>query len=448
MTGMGAIATSPAISALIAVVLYVATYLSFTRLLRYPRNWVLPTLPSSLATAGLAAITVAQIAVSPDGLDPTALVVAGGFIVVLFGLIGAPAVDFRPGTRSAIGFLAKYGDRAGLCMLGPALVAGYFVPNAKLHWVLAVALAIEATWILRHRWSDRRRLYPLGGRDLSVLKAQANGDLEDFVRRHGIRELVLSNGTVGWLGCGKNTPPCPFNFYLRRLGLNTAPCCRDHMKDICHYTVSCLRDMGVVHWLDGGSLLGAVREGGKLLAWEDDIDISVLLDGDITWESLVSGIAERGARDGYYVDDFKELGYITISYDRPRSWPFSWERNRMRGEVRLDLVVFRPAESHGRSVLERQHAKGAMPLTENSGYGLPREVVLPTSTINFLDGNFACPNKPRSYLRVLYGDFEEVEYTYLDSAAAESRRQADFAGKAQAHVQAPLKAEPAPVVSA
>ena len=446
MTGIGAIATSPAISALIAAALYLATYLSFLRLLKYPRNWYLPTLPASLATAGLAAITVTQVSVSSDGLDPTALVVSAGFIAVLFGIIAAPAVDFRPGTRPAIGFLAKHGDYAGLCMLGPALVAGYVVPNVKLQGVLAVALAIEMAWFLRHRWTGRRRLYPLGDHDLSVLKTQAKGDLEGFARRHGIRELVLSDGVVGWLGCGKETLPCPFNLHLHHLGLNTAPCCREHMKDLCYYVASCLRDMGAVHWLDGGSLLGAVREGGKLLAWEDDIDISVLLDGDTTWESLLTTIAKRGAQDGYFVDVFKEMGFITISYDPPRSWPFRWERNRMRGEIRLDLVAFRRAVSHGRSVLERRLPKGAMPLTESSGYGVPQEIVLPTSTINFLGGDFACPNKPEAYLRVLYGDFKEVEYTYVDAAAAQTRRHADVAGKAQMRV--PPEGGPAPVISA
>jgi len=437
MTGIGAIATSPAISTLIAAALYMATYLSFLRLLRYPRNWILPTWPASLATAGLAAITVAQVSVSSDGLDLMALVVMAGFIAVLFGIIAAPAVDFRPGTRPAIGFLAKHGDYAGLCMLGPALVAGYVVPNVKLQGVLAVALVIEMAWFLRHRWRDGRRLYPLGDHDLLVLKTQAKGDLEGFVRRHGIRELVRSDGAAGWLGCGKETLPCPFNLYLKRLGLNTAPCCREHMKDLCYYVASCLRDMGIVHWLDGGSLLGAVREGGKLLAWEDDIDISVLLDGDTTWESLVTAIAERGAQDGYFIDVFKEKGYITISYDPPRSWPFHWERNRMRGEIRLDLVAFRHAVSHGRPVLERRSPKGAMPLTESSGYGVPREIVLPTSTIDFLGGNVACPNKPETYLRVLYGDFKEVEYTFVNAAAAETRRQADVASKA--HMQVPLE---------
>ena len=38
----------------------------------------------------------------------------------------------------------------------------------------------------------------------------------------------------------------------------------------------------------------------------------------------------------------------------------------------------------------------------------------------------ACPNKPDTYLRVLYGDFEEIEYTYVDAAAAETRRRADI----------------------
>ena len=32
-------------------------------------------------------------------------------------------------------------------------------------------------------------------------------------------------------------------------------------------------------------------------------------------------------------------------------------------------------------------------------------------------------------MRFLYGDFEEVEFTYIDAAAAASRRQADLASR-------------------
>ena len=187
--------------------------------------------------------------------------------------------------------------------------------------------------------------------------------------------------------------------------------------------------MGVVHWLEGGNLLGAVREKGRLLAWEDDIDLSIVLDDGRTFNSLAAELAERGARDGYFVDVFKKMRFISISYDQPQMWPFSWERNRMRGEIRLDLAVYRHIESNGKPVLERTTCKGAMPLTESGGYGVPREIVLPTSMINFLGSDIACPNQTKEYLRLLYGDFDEVVYTYVDAVAAKTRCGADTATK-------------------
>jgi hypothetical protein len=427
MIGIDASAAIQVVAGLIAAALYAAAYLSFVRLLRFPRNWV--TLgPSAVGTTGLlVALTLAWVSLSGHGLDTVGLAVSAAFIIVIFIIVAAPAIAFHPANRG-VEFLAKHAGHAGLWLLAPALVAGLALPNIELQAMLAAAMVIEISWSLRQHLAGRRRqLHPFNDNDLAVLEAQAGGDLVAFRRRHGIRELVLSGNNVSWRGCGKNTPPCPFNLYVNRLGLNTAPCCREHMREISHYVAACLRDIGAVHWLEGGSLLGAVREGGELLEWEDDMDISVLLDAEMSWDRLSAGLTERCTRDGFFIDLFERESLITISFDTPKLWPFRWERYRLRGEIRVDVALYRQAISHGDPVLERQSYKGDMPATESGGYGVPQEIVLPTSTIDFLGSTFDCPHKPEEYLRVLYGDFEDVEYTYVNAAAAETRRQADMA---------------------
>ena len=420
--------TPTALDLLIAGALYVVTYLSFVRLLRYPRNWHSPPLAKSLTVAGLAAVTVTYVSLSTDGVDPVALPLSVAIIVVLFSIIAAPAIAFRPASRW-IEFMARHGHYAGPCILVFAIAATFALHNIKLQGVLAAAMAIELAWFFWRRPNHQRRLHPIVGHDLSVLKAQAKGDIEGFARQHGIHELVLSEGTVNWRGCRKETLPCPYNLYVNHLGLNTAPCCREHMANLCHYIAGCLSDMGATYWLEGGTLLGAVRENGKLLAWEDDVDISIALEDKTTFYSIAAGLTACAARDGYYVDVFKKERHIAISYDRPGRWPLSWERTRMRGEIRLDIAVYEHAVSYGKPVLERKFCKGAMPLTEHGGYGVAREIILPTSTITFLGRDIACPNKTTEYLHSLYGDFAEVDYTYVDMTAAKNRRAADNAPK-------------------
>ncbi len=413
------------IAALVAPALYVATYLSFVHLLKYPRNWHLPSLSASLVTAALAILTVSQVSLAPEGVDLAALAVLAGFLVVLSYLMAAPAIAFRPASP-LVEFLAKHGDYSGLLLSGPTLLASLAIPNSKLHAVMVVAFAIELSWFLRLRWADRKRqLYVLNDTDLSVLKTQAKGDLEAFRRCHGMSELILSQEPASWRGCGKRTAPCPFNFYVNRLGLNTAPCCREHMKQLSHHIAAGLDKIGAVYWLEGGSLLGAVRENGALLDWEDDVDISVLLDDKMTWDRLSTGLAAHGAREGFYVDVFKNRGFISVSFDMPKPWPLRWERNRLRGEIRADIAIYRKAISHGEDVIERRSHKGALPTTESGYYGVPLEVLLPTSKIPFADGSFSCPNQPEKYLQLMYGDFRKIEYTYLDVEAAKTRTSID-----------------------
>jgi hypothetical protein len=183
--------------------------------------------------------------------------------------------------------------------------------------------------------------------------------------------------------------------------------------------------MRVVHWLEGGTLLGAVRENGEMLAWEDDVDISGVLDDKMDWDTLATGLVERCRRDGYYIDLFKDKSLVAISYDPPQPWPFRLERTRMRGEIRVDLAFYRRAMNRDMAVLERISPKGAFPRTQSGWYGVPEEVVLPTSSVGFLGRDLACPNQPNEYLRLLYGDFKEVEFTYIDGTAAKTRRSAE-----------------------
>jgi hypothetical protein len=425
MISIGGLLSTGPFSAVIAAMLYLSTYLALLRLLKYPRNWQSPSVSTLVATGVLAVATVTFVSASADGIDIGLMVFLSGFIIVLFGIIASPAIDFLPGNRPVVEFFANHGDHAGLWMIVPAMGAAFILPSDKLFGVLIAAIVIELAWYLRHRWNNKRQLYDLNKHDLLVLETQAKGDIDGFAKQHGIRELKLSATGAQWYGCSKNTLPCPFNLYTNRLGLNTPPCCREHMKDLAYFVSSCLTQMGAVHWLEGGTLLGAVRENGNLLAWEDDVDISFLLDQRSTWDSIVKGISDRGKHHGYFVEIEEKKATMGVSFDRPQPWPFRWERYRMRGEIRLDLVAYRHAVSHGKPVLERCTGKGVLPMTESGWYGVPEEIVLPTSSISFLGDEIPCPNQPQSYLRHLYADYQKVELTYVDSGAAETRRIAD-----------------------
>ena len=427
MSGTYGIANAQLIGVMITAGLYFLTYLSFVRLLRYWRNWYPPTGSSSLVTAGLALATVVNISFSSLGFSFLAFVLSAGFIASLFSFIAAPAIAFKPGApRPVIEFLAKHAEYSGLWMIPPAIFVGFLLPDPKLLSLLVTAVALELAWFLRSR-STAHRSYPLDAHDLLVLETQAKGDVAGFAKQHSINELQISpNGDVSWLGCNKSSLPCPLNHYLHRLGLNTPPCCREHIADLGRFVTDCLQDMGAIHWIDGGTLLGAVREDGALLAWEDDIDVSVLLDDDTTWEKLCATLSQRGAKEGYYVDIFKEKGFLTVSYDKPQSWPFRWERNRMRGEIHLDLVSYRHATSNGQAVLERQLLKGAMPVMESGWHGVPVDIILPTSTIGFLGSGISCPSQPNTFLQILYGDFQTLELTYVDENAAKTRAEVDL----------------------
>lgn len=76
-----------------------------------------------------------------------------------------------------------------------------------------------------------------------------------------------------WQPCTKDSVNCDFEKwgkdYLR------PECCTNHLKELLFFTEHLLTKHGILHWLDFGCLLGAVRNQ-EMIPWDNGIDFSFL----------------------------------------------------------------------------------------------------------------------------------------------------------------------------
>ncbi|KAK6643156.1 hypothetical protein RUM43_004659 [Polyplax serrata] len=96
-----------------------------------------------------------------------------------------------------------------------------------------------------------------------------------------IKKVVREDGTIEWHGCTRNTQRCfpsvinsiPDYLNQRRW---TPPCCLKVLRETVHHVFKILKDCNVTFWLEGGSLLGAMRMK-DIIPWDYDVDIGIYL---------------------------------------------------------------------------------------------------------------------------------------------------------------------------
>jgi len=418
--------TDMVLKSLVAAALYLIIYFWFLYILRKPRLWLPVSIRDKLVGVLLLTVLSGYISISGAVVDLWILFISVTSIPLLFYIIAAPAFALLNPKPPLVQFVARNAARIELGLLLPVLILLFYVSNLKFRALLITAILMEFFWYLR-LWMKQRykKVKTLGEDSLLVLKASANGDIKRFAKKHRIPELQIVQDRINWLGCTQQSFPCPMDYYVNILGLNTPPCCRDYLLEMLHRIDSDLAKIGVLHWIEGGTLLGAVRENGNLLAWEDDVDISFLLTEENTWQKMVASINKIARQAHYQVIASEKTEEISIYYDPPRPWPFNYERTRMRGEIRIDLMGYRLSRSNGNNVVERFTKKGLLQKNRKGKFAIPSELVLPLSVISFAGGKVSCPAKPGDYLEAMYGNYAEVKYTWIEKDAANARRQID-----------------------
>ena len=163
--------------------------------------------------------------------------------------------------------------------------------------------------------------------------------------------------------------------------------------------VSIIKDLNIKYWLEGGTCLGAVRDG-KLIPWDHDLDLGIEFANQESIDKLIKTLKKRyhiKIREFPNMDEVWNLGKYRLIKVYPK-------KNIIFNEkLCLDIFLFyREPLSDKKSDIVFKYV-----VFNKNGYH-PSKYLETLKTINFYEKEFNIPNKTEQWLESKYGKDWEI----------------------------------------
>ena len=207
---------------------------------------------------------------------------------------------------------------------------------------------------------------------------------------HDMKEILSPNNNLLDIGCSSKGSRCSLQFVQR--GLSLPPCCKKKLIALLKFISGLLTKNNILHWIDYGTLLGAVRHQGKFVPWEYDADVTVWSGH---WENVLNlqtTINEEGhffllqqpgygrvftsEHNGVYLDLYSAG---SIPHHDPNNWylisggnidPFPVSFLRPMSSIYLE-GLYLPAPNHAAEFLKTRYGPSYMNVQKKKIYDGP-----------------------------------------------------------------------------
>jgi len=214
----------------------------------------------------------------------------------------------------------------------------------------------------------------------------------------GLKKVIRETGVVEWYGCNRDVPRCfgtvvdDMPQYLWE-GKWTPPCCLAGLRQTARHVFARLDEAGVRYWLEGGSLLGAMR-AADILPWDYDVDIGIFREdiGRCPW--LVRAHSQPVIdNDGFVWEKAPEGDFFRVQFSRVN-------------HLHVDIFPFYQRNS--------TMTKDTWFPTHKQDREFPEHFLHPMASIEFIGQKVPAPNNIRDFLEFKFGKgvIENPQYPY------------------------------------